>query len=97
MNGASCAATAGDGVTGDRHALRRGEEGNHVRDLVGVDDPADDVPRERAAVSSVMRSVRVAPGCTTVTLIPWGPNSSARFFVIAATETLRIEPRTDPD
>ena len=47
----------------------------------------------RDAASAVSRavspSVRVGPGCTTVTLIPNGPSSSARFLVMAETLTLR--------
>ncbi len=31
-----------------------------------------------------------------MTLIPCGPSSSARFFVAAATATLRMEPIADP-
>ena len=42
------------------------------------------------------RSVIVGPGCTTVTLTPDGPSSSARFFVRAATATLRTDPTTEP-
>ena len=66
-------------------------------------------PRLRSASSSVIpwaaamraitpgvASVRVRPGWTTVTLMPCGPSSSAMFFVIAATATLRIEPITAP-
>jgi len=49
-----------------------------------------------AARVSGVRSVRVIPGCTTVTLMPEGPSSSARFLVIAATATLRTEPTTVP-
>ena len=56
------------------------------------------VPRDCAiaAIASGVRSVRVMPGCTTVTLTPRGPSSSARFFVIAETATLRIVPTTLP-
>src|SRR3954447_1794231 len=42
------------------------------------------------------RSVIVGPGCTTVTLIPDGPSSSARFLVSADTATLRTDPTTEP-
>src|SRR3954466_1564499 len=42
------------------------------------------------------RSVTVGPGCTTVTLMPDGPSSSARFFVSAATATLRTLPTIEP-
>ena len=40
-----------------------------------------------------VRSVTVMPGWTTVTLMPAGPSSSARFLVRAATATLRTEPK----
>ena len=42
------------------------------------------------------RSVTVIPGWTTVTVMPAGPSSSARFAVIAATATLRTDPTSDP-
>ena len=48
------------------------------------------------SITPGVASVRVSPGWTTVTLMPHGPSSSARFFVIAATATLRIEPITAP-
>ena len=41
-------------------------------------------------------SVRVRPGWTTLTLMPFGPSSSARFFVSATTETLRMLPIIEP-
>jgi hypothetical protein len=50
----------------------------------------------RAATSGAVRSVRVRPGCTTVTLMPEGPSSSARFLVSAATATLRMLPTVLP-
>jgi hypothetical protein len=40
--------------------------------------------------------VRVRPGCTQTTEMPDGASSSARFFVSAATPTLRIEPIVEP-
>jgi hypothetical protein len=43
-----------------------------------------------AATSGAVRSVRVRPGCTTVTLMPEGPSSSAMVVVSAATATLRM-------
>ena len=49
-----------------------------------------------AAITPGVFSVRVRPGCTTVTLMPDRPNSSARFLVSAATPTLRTEPTADP-
>lgn len=58
---------------------------------------ATEIPRA-AAISanfSGVRSVTVYPGCTTVTAIPCGPSSSARFLVIAATATLRIDPNVE--
>ena len=48
------------------------------------------------ATTPGVASVRVRPGCTTVTLMPLGPSSSARFLVSAATATLRIEPTAEP-
>jgi len=36
-------------------------------------------------------------GCTTVTLIPCGPSSSARFLVIAATATFLMLPIVEPE
>src|SRR3546814_2769597 len=38
------------------------------------------------AIRAVNLSVRVTPGWTTVTLIPLGPSSSARFLVSARSE-----------
>src|SRR5205085_9660172 len=63
-----------------------------------VSASAADRPRAaaRRATTPGVASVRVRPGCTTVTLMPDGPSSSARFLVSAATETLRIEPIVDP-
>ena len=43
-----------------------------------------------------VRSVRVAPGCTTFTWMPEGPNSSAMFLARAATATLRMLPTVLP-
>ena len=43
-----------------------------------------------------MTSVIVSAGWTTLTLMPCGPSSSDRFFVSAATATLRIVPVTEP-
>ena len=51
----------------------------------------------RRSSSSGMRSVQVSPGWTTVTLTPWGPSSSARFFVSAATATFLMLPMAVPD
>ena len=42
-------------------------------------------------------SVRIKPGWTTVTLMPDGPSSSARFLVMAATATFLILPTTELD
>jgi hypothetical protein len=50
----------------------------------------------RAAMVPGVASVLVVPGWTTVTFTPDGPNSSARFLVIAATETLRMDPIVEP-
>ena len=43
-----------------------------------------------------VRSVSTRPGCTTVTPMPCGPSSSARFAVSAATATLRMLPGIEP-
>jgi len=111
VNGASDSAAAGDGVAVDGDTARRGQEGDHVGDFGGLDDPtistlaarrrsasSSDAPvsAEIAASRSAVRSVRVIPGWTTVTLTPLGPSSSARFLVKAETATLRIEPMIEP-
>ena len=108
---AGAAAAAGDGVAGDRRrcAARRGRPRRRRPRSASTMRRIVLRPRLRSASSSVMpwaaarraitpgvASVRVRPGCTTVTLMPCGPSSSARFFVIAATATLRIEPMTAP-
>src|SRR4051794_4646484 len=54
------------------------------------------LPWKLSASSGVVRSVWVRPGCTTVTLMPWRPSSSARFLVRADTATLRTDPMTEP-
>ena len=50
----------------------------------------------RAAITPAVFSVRVRPGWTTVTLMPCGPSSSARFLVSATTATLRMLPIVEP-
>src|SRR6478736_3283374 len=52
--------------------------------------PIEVVLAARCSVADSVRSVRVAPGCSATTLIPFGPSSSARFLVSAETPTLRI-------
>ena len=47
------------------------------------------IETDSASAAGGVRSVIVVPGCTTVTLIPCGPSSSARFLVNAETATLR--------
>ncbi len=47
------------------------------------------VSADSSASRAASRSVWVRPGWTTVTLMPCGPSSSARFFVTAATLTFR--------
>lgn len=49
----------------------------------------------RAAPAGVL-SVTVTPGWTTVAVMPNRQSSSAMFFVIAATATLRTDPTSDP-
>jgi hypothetical protein len=44
-----------------------------------------------SAAGSIVRSVRVVPGWIATTLIPWGPSSSAKFFVSEETAALRSE------
>ena len=68
-------------------------------DAIRASASSSEMPFDSAicAIRSGVASVRVSPGCTTVTLIPSGPNSSARFLVIAATDTLRIEPTVLPE
>ena len=50
----------------------------------------------RALIASSTASVRVAPGCTHVTLTPLGPRSSANTLVSADTDTLRTVPTMLP-
>lgn len=49
-----------------------------------------------SATGAAVRSVRVSPGWTTVTLIPAGPHSSAMFLLSAATAILRMMPTAFP-
>ena len=54
------------------------------------------IETDSAKCAGGVRSVTVAPGCTTVTLMPCGPSSSARFLVNAETATLRMLPSVLP-
>ena len=67
-------------------------------DAIRASASSSEIPFDSAicAIRSGVASVRVRPGCTTVTLIPSGPSSSARFLVSAATDTLRIDPTVFP-
>ena len=110
MDRARLTAAADDGVAGDRAA--RGEARKATTSATSAASTsrwielrtrlssasAGEMPRllARRSTTPGVASVRVSPGWTTVTVIPAGPSSSARFFVSAATATLRIEPMTDP-
>ena len=50
----------------------------------------------RSSTAGRVRSVKVAPGCTQVTLMPKGPSSSARFLLSDDTATLRSDPTMLP-
>src|SRR3954471_18842983 len=76
-------------------ATLRGEQRNAITSATSA--AVTSLPIDAASgPTGGIRSVTVGPGCTTVTLIPDGPSSSARFLVSAATATLRTLPTTEP-
>jgi hypothetical protein len=77
-------------------ATERGEARNAITSATSAAVTSRPIDTPSASAAGGVRSVTVGPGWTTVTLIPCGPSSSARFFVSALTATLRTEPTTEP-
>src|SRR5262245_7359890 len=111
MDDAWDATARGDGITIDGHGLGRGEEGDHIGNLLGRDDFSDEVAASHAGLDLPLRDslglglrgdhARRFFGAGQARVhtndrIPCAPSSSAMFLVNAATETLRIEPMMVP-